>query len=345
MLKPRYHFVSYNDILYERQPYRNHQVLAEDAQHVTRFISLSSLGNTSKKKWLYAFSITPLVLMDKSELRLQPPDVSEMPYRNVESKIETNKQNTNDKQYFYDMSAGNQQSDRKRHSKSDRFNDERKAKRQPRPQGPCWFCLSSPEVEKHLVLSVGTETYLALAKGFLVPSHVLITPIGHCRSTTELPPEALQEVQRYKNSLKRYYKSLGLTVVFFERNFRTSHLQIQCVPLPTSCDADLVKETFQNIGDSEDIELNEIPVHSDLSQIIEAGRPYFYVELQDGRKLLHRVKKGMPINFGREVLCSPPLLNMEDKIDWRKCEHTKDEETAAAAEFRDKFQPFDFSLD
>ncbi|CAM1328174.1 CWF19L1 (predicted) [Pycnogonum litorale] len=130
MLKPRYHFVSYNDILYERQPYRNHQVLAEDAQHVTRFISLSSLGNTSKKKWLYAFSITPLVLMDKSELRLQPPDVSEMPYRNVESKIETNKQNTNDKQYFYDMSAGNQQSDRKRHSKSDRFNDERKAKRQ-----------------------------------------------------------------------------------------------------------------------------------------------------------------------------------------------------------------------
>lgn len=22
-------------------------------------------------------------------------------------------------------------------------------------QGPCWFCLSSPEVEKHLVISVG----------------------------------------------------------------------------------------------------------------------------------------------------------------------------------------------
>ena len=26
-----------------------------------------------------------------------------------------------------------------------------------RPSGPCWFCLGSPEVEKHLVVSVGTE--------------------------------------------------------------------------------------------------------------------------------------------------------------------------------------------
>jgi len=25
------------------------------------------------------------------------------------------------------------------------------------PSGPCWFCLASPEVEKHLVVSVGTQ--------------------------------------------------------------------------------------------------------------------------------------------------------------------------------------------
>jgi len=25
------------------------------------------------------------------------------------------------------------------------------------PTGPCWFCLGSPEVEKHLVVSVGEE--------------------------------------------------------------------------------------------------------------------------------------------------------------------------------------------
>lgn len=29
----------------------------------------------------------------------------------------------------------------------------------------CWFCLSSPSVEKHLIIAVGDFTYLALAKG------------------------------------------------------------------------------------------------------------------------------------------------------------------------------------
>lgn len=32
-------------------------------------------------------------------------------------------------------------------------------------QNKCWFCLASPNVEKHLIITVGTETYVALAKG------------------------------------------------------------------------------------------------------------------------------------------------------------------------------------
>lgn len=50
----------------------------------------------------------------------------------------------------------------------------------------CWFCLSSPSVEKHLVISVGTHCYLALAKGPLNPYHVLILPIAHHQSTTKV---------------------------------------------------------------------------------------------------------------------------------------------------------------
>ena len=52
--------------------------------------------------------------------------------------------------------------------------------------GPCWFCLASPEVEKHLVVSVGNHAYLALAKGGLVPQHLLILPIAHYQSTPDL---------------------------------------------------------------------------------------------------------------------------------------------------------------
>ena len=105
------------------------------------------------------------------------------------------------------------------------------------PSGPCWFCLGSPEVEKHLVVSVGTQVsfgiplsehfchsapfqylpllafikgltgsvvvvlmlqaYLALAKGGLTPDHILITPIGHHQSTVSAPTEILQEIEEY----------------------------------------------------------------------------------------------------------------------------------------------------
>lgn len=34
-------------------------------------------------------------------------------------------------------------------------------------QSKCWFCLASPSVEKHLIVTVGNETYLTLAKGIL----------------------------------------------------------------------------------------------------------------------------------------------------------------------------------
>lgn len=37
-------------------------------------------------------------------------------------------------------------------------------------QSTCWFCLSSPKVEKHLVVAVGDHAYLALAKGICLYS-------------------------------------------------------------------------------------------------------------------------------------------------------------------------------
>lgn len=58
-------------------------VLQETPQHVTRFIALADVGNTSKKKYLYAFSIVPLSSMDPAELVKQPQDVTENPYRKL----------------------------------------------------------------------------------------------------------------------------------------------------------------------------------------------------------------------------------------------------------------------
>jgi len=42
----------------------------------------------------------------------------------------------------------------------------------------------------------------------------------------------------------------------------------------------------------------------------------------------------------REVLASPRLLNVESRIDWRKCEQSLDEEENDVKTFRDAFEPF-----
>lgn len=68
---------------------------------------------------------------------------------------------------------------------------------------------------------------MALAKGALTPRHVLILPIGHYQSVVELSAEVLQEMERYKEALRSFYKSRGQRCVLFERNYRSQHLQLQ----------------------------------------------------------------------------------------------------------------------
>ena len=37
----------------------------------------------------------------------------------------------------------------------------------------CWFCLSNPQIEDHLIVSVGELTYVALAKGATKLLHLM----------------------------------------------------------------------------------------------------------------------------------------------------------------------------
>ena len=53
-------------------------------------------------------------------------------------------------------------------------------------EGPCWFCLGSPEVEKHLVVTVGETLYVALPKGPLTDGHFMIVPIAHEESGVQV---------------------------------------------------------------------------------------------------------------------------------------------------------------
>uniref|UniRef100_A0A8C6H446 CWF19-like protein 1 n=1 Tax=Mus spicilegus TaxID=10103 RepID=A0A8C6H446_MUSSI len=306
-LKPRYHFAALEKSYYERLPYRNHVVLQESAQHATRFIALANVGNPEKKKYLYAFSIVPMKLMAVAELVKQPPDVTENPYRDSGKQAAGGKQISAPQeesacQFFFDLSEkqGRKRPSTGRDTKPPHAKQPRKP---PQPPGPCWFCLASPEVEKHLVVNIGTHCYLALAKGGLSDDHVLILPIGHYQSVVELSAEVVEEVEKYKATLQRFFKSRGKRCVLFERNYRSHHLQLQVIPVPLSCCAtDDIKDAFITQAQEQQIELLEIPEHSDIKQIAQPGAAYFYVELDTGEKLFHRIKKNFPLQFGRGSL-------------------------------------------
>ncbi|KAK2098816.1 hypothetical protein P7K49_024267 [Saguinus oedipus] len=251
-------------------------------------------------------------LMDAAELVKQPPDVTENPYRKSGQETSIGKQIPAPVE-----KQGRKRSSTGRDSKSSPH--PKQPRKPPQPPGPCWFCLASPEVEKHLVVNVGTHCYLALAKGGLSDDHVLILPIGHYQSVVELSAEVVEEVEKYKATLRRFFKSRGKRCVVFERNYKSHHLQLQVIPVPVSCCAtDDIKDAFITQAQEQQIELLEIPEHSDIKQVKQRGW---------------------------EVLASEAILNIPDKSDWRQCQISKEDEETLARRFQKDFEPFDFTLD
>lgn len=334
--RPRYHFSGLHDECFERAPYRNHQSGAEQARHITRFVSLAKVGNKEKKKWLYAFNITPLKNLERAELVAQPQGATDVPFTQSDIEIQGEKK----QQFFYDMDAKMEDEGKGKKRKND--NDGGGGKKAP--SGPCWFCLSSAEVEKHLIVSVGEHSYLAMAKGALTSDHVMILPIGHHQCSVNLPEEVSDEINKFKSALRKMFKKHGKVPVFFERNYKTQHLQIQVIPVIKD-DATLVTKQFIEQASAQEIDLNDIPSHVPVSQLAVQGQPYFLVDTPNKETLFGRINPGFPIQFGRDVMCGPDLLDMPERVDWRNCKLEKEEETEQTKEFRKSFSAFDFTME
>jgi len=224
-------------------------------------------------------------------------------------------------------------------------------KRQRRDFGDCWFCLGGEHVRKHMVVSVGQHCYVALARGGVNSQHVLILPIQHYQSSLTLPDEVSLEVEEYKKALKEMFKSRGLSSFIYERNYKTDHMQIQVLPIhkkykqhiPTALTKVGHGRTDKN-GYPIEIDFVELPMLVDMRSALPGPRtPFFVCELDDGTRLLHRVRGGFPLNFGREAVCE--LINKPEKGDWKNCVVADDQEEHYSSKFTEIFRKFDPFLD
>uniref|UniRef100_A0AAF5DBH1 Cwf19-like C-terminal domain-containing protein n=1 Tax=Strongyloides stercoralis TaxID=6248 RepID=A0AAF5DBH1_STRER len=345
-LKPRYHFAGLH-CHYERTPYRNHRVLIDTAQHVTRFIALNSVNNELKEKWLYAFSITPLTKMSRNDLVAQPDIVSEFPYMDIITDIFME-----DKKKEYESSSA------KSYSKFDfsYFEEEEEKKRKRKNEGnshdgsekksnaPCWFCLSNVDAEKHLIVSIGTHCYVAMPKGPLNDRHILIMSINHTQSLVVASQEVRDEVRKYIDAFTLLCAQSDQAVVVFERNYKTQHLQINLVPIPNVV-VKYLKTSLLTMASVKDIDFTLLDKDTSIWNEIEEGIPYFVIEFPDGSKYFTKKMKNFPLQFGRKVLCSEKLLNNEYKIDWKNCTMDKNEETIVAKTLQQDFKLFDPFVD
>lgn len=211
----------------------------------------------------------------------------------------------------------------------------------------CWFCLSSPSVESHLIVSVGEYYYCALPKGPLVEDHVLVIPVEHVPNTISTSPECEKELGRFQNSLMMYYKNQGKEAVFFEwLSKRGTHANLQAVPIPTS-KAAAVQDIFNLAAEKLGFKFlaTKSSKSSDGRRSLRAqfdrNCSFFYVELPEGTVLSHLIEENerFPAQFGREVLAG--LLNIADKADWRNCMLGKEEETKMVEDFKKRFEAFD----
>ncbi|TRM59290.1 CwfJ C-terminus 1-domain-containing protein-like protein [Schizophyllum amplum] len=222
----------------------------------------------------------------------------------------------------------------------------------------CWFCLSNPNIAKHLIVAIGTECYVTLPKGQLVPTqsaadhvdvpgggHVLIIPISHYPTFHTIPgdlaPSIIDETEKYKYSLRALYAKHDAVGVMFEvarLGRKGGHAHVQCVPVPRRLQ-DSVENAFRDEGARQNIDFEE-DADAALQACAGGMGSYFRVDLPDGRKMVHLIKDHVPfsLQFGRQVLST--LLGAPERMEWQACLLSDEEDTADAQAFKEAFAPF-----
>ncbi|KAJ3406521.1 hypothetical protein HDV05_005964 [Chytridiales sp. JEL 0842] len=353
-VQPRYHFASGPGLFFEREPYRNR---GGGAKHATRFLGLGDFGAANKERWFYAFNLVPGSKLEPAALNQLPEVVTSSPFFADfnDRKRPTSEGEADTGNFFWSDNQGEKKKRKGRVPPTYICNIcktgghwvQECPKKIDRRKGPhieksrnCWFCLSNPELEKHLLLHIGENAYVAVAKGSIVPwgGHLLIIPMGHynsLRALMEPKPEeeataneTLTEIQKMKDKIKKAYAERDEGALMFEVYSGSQsheamngvqHMHIHVVPIPLTS-ASEIPLAFERAAESDHLEMT---VNGQLPQDPEA--PYIRVEHLDGSVQVYTQKpvfeNGQPVFFnvqiGRRVAAE--LLGTPERAAWKRC--------------------------
>ncbi|KAF2639975.1 hypothetical protein P280DRAFT_498805 [Massarina eburnea CBS 473.64] len=353
VLKPRYHISTSGASFYEREPFFHMPTEDTDGLYpVTRFISLAAYGNPNKQKWIYAFSLDP-----NTSHPVSPPSGSTIcPLTHPDKKRSAPEQR--ETALVYDQGRrGGHRSNKRRKGES----------RGPLASSECFFCLSNENIATHLVTSIGENAYMTTAKGSLstsqtfpglgFPCHLLIIPFSHQPTLAAIEEEERKatyaEMQKYTTSLNKMLKSLPGeygSVTWEVSKSSLPHTHWQYLPIP----ADLIRKGLVEAAFKALAENYHWPAFTkeDVQDGFEETSDFFRVliwdpdhdaEKQTSFILRFDEKIRFRPQFGREVLAR--LLQLDDRIDWRDCGQTQEEEEKDVENFKNSFKDFDFTAE
>ena len=233
----------------------------------------------------------------------------------------------------------------------------------------CWFCLASPQLKAHLVLSVGKHSYLALPRGGMHHLHCLIVPIECVPNRIHSSPQALCEIALYETAVERLHRKHNHATLVFERCIRTQgkdHSQTQLVPIPADRVPGALGVFLQVVG-QRGLKFREIEDSRGVDEVVvsmEGGpyQEYFYIAVpvsmnQPARRFVfvleeeplpasvinsgdgscHQIR--FPMMFGNEVAAQ--VLGQPERARWKNYLLAQDEEEKLAEGFRKAFQEFE----
>ncbi|WYZ42572.1 hypothetical protein EsH8_VI_000271 [Colletotrichum jinshuiense] len=360
-LKPRYHFAaSPTEFFYEREPFVHPIEEGAEDVAVTRFISMAPYGNAAKAKALYAFTLT----LNETTVE-RPAGATFTPFGPRKQKRQAQEEGS------YSRFA-NGDDDGRHHRRGN------KRRRHSPPPGPdrCFFCLGNPNLDTHMVCTVGEDSYLATAKGPLAtpktfdahglgfPGHIIITPLAHTPTiyhsgvenyTPEEAERTHKEMVRFREGLQAMVSTksnhkLGAITWEISRG-RNIHAHWQFHPVP----ADFVYKGLVEAGfrvEAENLKYPEFESRELSYEDQGAFGDYFriWIWADDGEdrikgsSLVMKLDPNMrfDLQYPRKVVAK--LLGLEKRFVWQDCVQTNEEETQDVEAFRAAFKEWDFAL-
>lgn len=215
----------------------------------------------------------------------------------------------------------------------------------------CKMCIDNDGFDKHLLIAVGMEVYLAVPSTQpLTEGHCLIIPREHVVCSLQLDENVWSEVSIFRKGLTRMFSDHGMDVVFMETYYSTQskcHMCLECIPLPKDV-GEMAPMYFKKAIMECDEEWSDNKKLVDTKEkgtrgSLPKGLPYFFVEfgIDNGYGHVIEDRTKFPKYFGKEI-CGG-MLDVEPHLWLRPHKESFEKQKLRVLQLSEWWKPYDWT--